>query len=152
MHIIRHMDCINYIKRHFRGAFLQTQRKHFSFIAAIAVLTVYYYLIGCPIKYFCGIPCLGCGMTRAWIQVFFGDIRAAFYFHPLWPSPILFILLYMFLRPKNKLAYNRFIMLIVLLFSITYAVRMYVHSPIVEINLHDGFIYKVLIRIKNVVR
>lgn len=144
------MDCINFIKRHLGGAFLQIQRKHFSVFVAIAVLVGYYYLIGCPIRYFVGVPCLGCGMTRSWIQVLHGNIGAAFYFHPLWPCPILFILLYLFLRPKCKPMYNVFIMLFACLFIITYVIRLCAHCPIVEINLRDGLIYRVLISMKNV--
>ncbi|WP_054742811.1 DUF2752 domain-containing protein [Cellulosilyticum ruminicola] len=39
--------------------------------------------IGCPIKYLWHIPCPGCGMTRAWRSVMHGDLKTAFYFHPL---------------------------------------------------------------------
>ncbi len=39
--------------------------------------------IGCPIQYLWHVPCLGCGMTRAWQSVLHGDFKAAFYFHPL---------------------------------------------------------------------
>lgn len=144
MHTTRHMDCTNNKKRHFCGAFLQIRRKYFSLAAALGVLAVYYYLIGCPIKFLFGIPCFGCGMTRAWIQILHGNIGAAFYYHPLWPCPILFILLYVFLRPKHRYGYNLSVMLMVCLFVIAYAVRIYVHCPIVAINLHEGFIYKAL--------
>lgn len=52
--------------------------------------------IGCPIKWFTGISCAGCGMTRAifWaVQLQFGR---ALYYHPLfWTLPFL-MLLYLF--------------------------------------------------------
>ena len=40
--------------------------------------------IGCVFLYFLGIPCPGCGMTRALAAVLRGDAASAFSFHPLW--------------------------------------------------------------------
>ena len=39
--------------------------------------------IGCVFLYFLGIPCPGCGMTRAFQAVLRLDLAAAFSFHPL---------------------------------------------------------------------
>jgi hypothetical protein len=39
----------------------------------------------CPTAFFLGIPCPGCGMTRAALALLHGDLRAAFGFHPLAP-------------------------------------------------------------------
>lgn len=45
--------------------------------------------IGCPIRYLTGVPCPGCGMTRAWFAVVHGDLAAAFAYHPLfWAVPL----------------------------------------------------------------
>lgn len=45
--------------------------------------------IGCPIRYATGVPCPGCGMTRAWLSVLHGDLAAAFAYHPLfWAVPL----------------------------------------------------------------
>ncbi len=45
--------------------------------------------IGCPIRYATGVPCPGCGMTRAWLAVLHGDLAAAFAYHPLfWAVPL----------------------------------------------------------------
>ncbi len=59
-------------------------------LVAVAAFYVLLYLHGitCPIKWFTGISCAGCGMTRAWISVLQGKISRAFYFHPLfWILP-----------------------------------------------------------------
>ena len=47
----------------------------------------------CPFKLLTGVPCPGCGMTRAYLYLFEGDIQGAFYFHPLfWLIPLLVLL------------------------------------------------------------
>ena len=40
---------------------------------------------GCPIRRMTGIPCPGCGLTRAYISLFRFDIKEAFIYHPLFP-------------------------------------------------------------------
>jgi hypothetical protein len=37
----------------------------------------------CPFKVVTGLPCPGCGMTRAAIALLHGDPGASFYYHPL---------------------------------------------------------------------
>ena len=42
-----------------------------------------------------GIPCPGCGMTRAFLNFFSGDIKKALFYHPLfWMIPFLFFILF----------------------------------------------------------
>ena len=44
----------------------------------------------CPIRFLTGIPCPGCGMSRAWLAVLQLDIAAAFSYHPMfWVLPVL---------------------------------------------------------------
>ena len=62
--------------------------------AAIAcVLTVCYILrVPCLFNYVTGLPCLTCGMTRAWLSFVSFDVSAAFDYHPLfWTVPILYL-------------------------------------------------------------
>lgn len=151
MRITRHMDCNNHKKRHFGGAFFQTLKRYIPYIGALTILITNYYFVGCPIRFFSGIPCFGCGMTRAWIQILHGNFRAAFYFHPLWLCPLLFVPMYLFLRPKYKRAYDFSIVLFGWFFAVVYVIRLCIHSPIVAINLYDGFIYKVFVYIKALV-
>ena len=45
----------------------------------------------CIFKLITGLPCPGCGMTRAFLHFFHGDLQGAFYYHPLfWLVPLLF--------------------------------------------------------------
>lgn len=56
-------------------------------ILAVAVLYIILALhgTGCPFRYFFGIPCPGCGMTRAYLALFSMNIPLAFHDHPLFP-------------------------------------------------------------------
>lgn len=59
----------------------------------IAVLLVFWLLrIPCLFEYFFGIPCPGCGMSRAVFSVLKLDFAAAFSYHPMfWSLPILYL-------------------------------------------------------------
>ena len=62
--------------------------------------------IQCFVKVLLGIPCPGCGMTRAYIRVSHFDFAGAFQYHPMfWAMPILF-LYYLF---DGKLVKNKWI-------------------------------------------
>ena len=50
---------------------------------AAALAVVWYSGIGCPILYVIGIPCPGCGMTRAVLACLRLDFAAAFRYHPM---------------------------------------------------------------------
>lgn len=70
-------------------------RRAFSCIGVlfIAWLALYLLDIGCVFRLMTGIPCPGCGMTRAWLAALRLDFAAAFAYHPLfWVVPIAFAL------------------------------------------------------------
>lgn len=59
----------------------------------VAWLALYLLDIGCVFRLMTGIPCPGCGMTRAWLAALRLDFAAAFAYHPLfWVVPIAFAL------------------------------------------------------------
>lgn len=46
----------------------------------------------CPIRAVIGIPCPGCGLTRAWLAAFQLDFYAAILHHPMfWSIPLLYL-------------------------------------------------------------
>ena len=58
--------------------------------------------IGCVFLYFLGIPCPGCGMTRALRALLRLDLAAAFAFHPLiFAMPYVFC--YLFLPMEGRI-------------------------------------------------
>lgn len=63
------------------------------FPAAIAVLGVWVALdLDCPIRSLTGIPCPGCGMSRAWLAALRLDFAEAFSLHPMfWCVPVVLL-------------------------------------------------------------
>ncbi|MCL2664432.1 MAG: DUF2752 domain-containing protein [Defluviitaleaceae bacterium] len=68
--------------------------------AAVAVL---YAFIGCPIRFVTGLPCPGCGMTRAALALARLDFAGAFFMHPLifLTVPVLAAIIIIWLRDKK---------------------------------------------------
>lgn len=66
---------------------LEPGRRRRAFTAAgllaAAVLVVWLGAPLCPTALFLGLPCPGCGLTRATVALLRGDFAAAFRFHPL---------------------------------------------------------------------
>lgn len=58
----------------------------------------------CIYKQIFGIPCPGCGITRAYLCLFHLDIKGAFYYHPLfWLLPIIaFVIIFNKHKRINK--------------------------------------------------
>ncbi len=47
----------------------------------------------CIFRAVTGIPCIGCGLSRAWLAALRLDFAAAFRYHPMfWSIPILFLM------------------------------------------------------------
>lgn len=65
------------------------------FLLLVVLLAVDIWNIPCPFRQWVGIPCPGCGMTRAWRAMLRLDITAAFSYHPLfWTIPLLLFYLW----------------------------------------------------------
>ena len=97
----------------------------------VASVVFIWSLIGCPFRFLFGIPCPGCGMTRAYGSLLTGHWRDAFHWHPLFiPLPAmlaLYILNPPFLRRKWV---NRTFLAVLLVMSFgTYAIRMLTLFP-----------------------
>lgn len=57
-------------------------------VVALCALVLYFMDIGCVIRWFTGVSCPGCGLTRAWLCALTFDFDAAFAYHPLfWLVP-----------------------------------------------------------------
>ena len=78
-------------------------------VLCIVLLYLVFYIvgIGCPIKFFTGVSCAGCGMTRAWISCSHFEFKEALSFHPLFFMPPLLLLLYLF-RPWVQSSEKRY--------------------------------------------
>lgn len=61
-------------------------------VAGIVVL-FYCLQIPCLFQWLFHIPCMGCGMTRAYLCLLQGDVGGAFGYHPMfWSIPLLVVL------------------------------------------------------------
>ena len=72
------------------------QRLLFTALLALIILGMYLLQTGCIIQRIVGIPCPGCGMTRAALTLLRGDVPGALRLHGMvWSLPVL-LLLYLY--------------------------------------------------------
>lgn len=86
----------------------------------------------CVFKVYTGLPCPGCGMTRAFLSLFNGDWHQSFYWHPLWPLVVVAPVLYWRLSMKtikNKRVTDYFLFALIFIFVLTFFVRMFLFFP-----------------------
>lgn len=115
----------------------------------LAVLVALIYLIlnifgmGCPIKYFTGISCPGCGMTRAVLSAMHLDFSRALYFHPLVILVPFMFVMYLFgdiLKPQHV---KIFWVDITIIFMVVYIFRLLsTHNDVVSIDINNGIVVR----------
>lgn len=125
-------------------------------LLGIIIFYILLYLAGihttCYIKAFTGIPCPGCGMTRAYLSLLQGNIKGAFYYHPLFLLPPALVIL-MLLSYWKHFKIAKWIWFILLLVIIgTYVVRMILMFPkVAPMDFYGGAflpkIYHFLLRL-----
>jgi hypothetical protein len=74
---------------------MEIAKDYIKVVVIILVATVVLSVlgIGCPVKFTTGVSCPGCGLTRAWLSFFSGDISESFRLHPLfWMVPFCVLL------------------------------------------------------------
>lgn len=100
----------------------------------------------CMFKAMFGLPCPGCGMTRACISLLKLDFTKAMHFHPLfWLPPIAFVA-WIAVKNKSNTAANWIIYGFIALMLAVYVVRMvnmFPDIPPMNFN-HDNIIAKLL--------
>lgn len=112
-------------------------KEYYIFIVIIVVYLLAFYLLdphgpNCLVKRTIGIPCPGCGMTRAVYYLSLFDFKQALYFHPLvFLMP--FIILTLLLKGYGifqKLFHSKVFWGVTLFLFITvYIIRMYLYYP-----------------------
>ncbi|MBN1898723.1 MAG: DUF2752 domain-containing protein [Spirochaetes bacterium] len=86
----------------------------------------------CFFKVIYGVPCPGCGLVRSFIHLFRGDLKGAFFYHPLFPLAFLVGAVTFFRRKKPiHLIYKSELFWIVILIIIigVWGVRMFLMFP-----------------------
>lgn len=96
------------------------------FLVIIGALLAFLGVYQCPLRLLLGIPCPGCGMTRAYIALFKLDFKKAFELHPLFIVPIAVAVYMLFRRKMKKLHKYEFKMTVAVLslFIVTWIIRL----------------------------
>lgn len=104
----------------------KNDKEYIPIILAIIILYRILHILGisCPIKFATGISCPGCGMTRAYLALLKLDFKKSFYYHPLFITPLLSVIIYFNKEkiPKNIL--NLLTYFFIALFFIIYIFRL----------------------------
>ena len=104
--------------------------------AFFAVMALYWLWIGkiqlCLPRLFTGVPCPGCGLTRAAIAMIKGDFAGSFRMHPLLLPVVLTLLAVLADRFTGKnflIRFKWFFIAMLVMLLLLYAVRMIMYFP-----------------------
>ena len=117
--------------------------------AALAVVLLYVGMealgVTCPIRFFTGVSCAGCGVARAWLALLRGGLRAAWNYHPLFWLPIPTAGLFLLRRRIPRRALMGAIWTGAALFLLVYALRMAdPGDSVVTFAPRTGFFYRIV--------
>lgn len=133
----------------------QEHKKRIGNILMIILILGFLFLFyQCPFRFLLGIPCPGCGMTRAFLALLHLDIKDAFHAHPLFPVVILIAIYYLLetikvIRFPEKVK-KILLVVIALLFILVYVVRLCHGSEIVQICPENALLYQMITYIKQI--
>lgn len=115
-------------------------------LAGIALFYVALETLGvtCPIKYFTGISCAGCGMSRAWLALLRLDLPAAFAYHPLVLAPLVAALLLLFQKRLPRRVFSVGLWSCGLLFVVVYFIRLALPGDVVVFAPKTGAVWRLL--------
>lgn len=117
-------------------------------LKGILIIGLFYILIEavgvtCPIKFLTGVSCAGCGMSRAWLSLFRGDVLLALSFHPLLLLPVPAVLLLVFRNKLPPRLYAVVLWTIAVAFVSAYILRMLDPADTVVVFCpREGFIWR----------
>ena len=111
----------------------------------LLVLILFITDIGCLTRFFTGICCMGCGMTRAVIHLAKGDVVGAIHYHPLVFTLPVIVVLFVFKNRINKKILNILLIFIIVLFITVYVIRLFdPNNEIVYVDFTKSIIYKII--------
>ncbi len=106
--------------------------------------------IGCPFRFFFGIPCAGCGMSRALLELLQGHGAEAVRLHPLVVAMPFAAVLWLFRRHIPEKYRKPILSVMIAAFLITYFVRIAYHDPALPVRPADGFLMRIVKEVQNV--
>lgn len=105
-------------------------------LTLLLMAVLIYFMYECPLRFVFGLPCPGCGMSRAFISLITLDFKDAFFYHPLFPLVIIIAVVYLLIHfGKIKITTsqkNIFLYTVFAIFFATYFIRLFGNSPIVK--------------------
>jgi len=108
-------------------------KKSFVIFLSVGIVGILFGLIFersiCLFLNITGIPCPACGMTRAYISLFKGNLAQAFYYHPLFLIPIVVIFISHEKIKSNKKVFNGLIISLIIIVMIVYVIRLILFFP-----------------------
>ncbi len=119
----------------------------FGLLTAAFYATLDFLGVGCPIRFFTGISCPGCGMTRAYFSLLRLDFIAAFRYHPLFPLPPVLLLFYILkeLRRFPEKAFRAAVWVFCGAFLAVWLLRMlWGDGEVVSFEPENGFFARIL--------
>lgn len=126
----------------------RNKRNALLIIAGIIVL-MYLLSLPCPILYVTGIPCPGCGMTRAFVHLVQLDFVEAFHYHPLCFFLPFFAGVFLFRKRMPRKVYNLCLFIVISIFFTTYFLRLFNPTDtVIKIDLSNGLFYRLYTYIK----
>lgn len=127
----------------------------FSAWAAAAVILLFYLsadlagITTCPFRFFFGLSCAGCGMSRAWHLVLQGDPAGAFSVHPLFLMPLVAAVLMLLKRHIPERLFNVLFGLGAVLMLGVWLVRLAGGTDgIVYFRPEEGLVFRILARLR----
>lgn len=119
-------------------------RHNYGKIILFAVIAIFYLIHGCPIRFFTGIACPGCGMTRALFALSRLDFPLAFEMHPLvFLLPVAVIVYFSRKLIPKKVLKPIYTSALILLITV-YIIRLNGNSNVVYADFESGIIYKLI--------
>lgn len=117
--------------------------------AAAAVVLLYVGMealgVTCPIRFFTGVSCAGCGMSRAWLALLRGDLRTAWSCHPLFWLPVPAAVVFLLRRRIPRRVLMGLVWAGAALFLAVYVLRMAdPGDSIVTFAPQTGFLFRVV--------
>ncbi len=119
----------------------KTIRKIIPIALTVLLVGGFYLVCGCPVRFFTGVSCPGCGMSRACLACLRLDFAEAFRFHPLvFLLPVAAALLLW--QRKNRRARTAILLACCAALVAVWVLRMFQPGDIVCFRPWEGAVYR----------
>lgn len=123
-------------------AFISKIRQNLHILLLLSVMAAFYLTHGCPLRFFFGICCPGCGMSRALLSLLRLDFALAIELHPLVLLLPVAVIIYLLRRRIPKKVLTALCIFALALMLAVYIVRLGGEGNVVYADFKSGLIYK----------